>query len=137
MEKWSDIGLKELYGKILILSTDPTKSNSGIMFAGLLANILNGDTLEESSLPEIGNEVKEYFSRLGYMETSSSDLFEQYLKPGWVLKPIIAGYENQIVEFSIEHKDFWPKVKEKIRILYPLPTVWSSSLISLIQKQFN
>jgi|JI9StandDraft_1071089.scaffolds.fasta_scaffold02758_7 hypothetical protein len=137
-KKWSDIGLKELYGKILILSTDPTKSNSGIMFAGLLANILNGDTLEESSLPEIGNEVREYFSRLGYMETSSSDLFEQYLKTGMGAKPIIAGYENQIVEFSIEHKDFWPKVKEKIRILYPLPTVWSSQpLIILNPKAVN
>ncbi|HNK57193.1 MAG TPA: hypothetical protein PLL86_13330, partial [Leptospiraceae bacterium] len=125
-KKWSEIGLKELYGKILILSTDPTKSNSGTMFAGLLANLINGDTLDETSFAEVSSSVKDYFARLGYMETSSSDLFEQYLKTGMGAKPIIAGYENQIVEFSIEHSDFWPKVKEKIRILYPVPTVWSS-----------
>lgn len=125
-KKWSDIGLKELYGKIQILSTDPTKSNSGAMFAGLLANIINGDTIDENSLNTIISEVKDYFSKLGYMETSSSDLFEQYLKTGMGAKPIIAGYENQIIEFSVEHSDFWPKVKEKVRILYPMPTVWSS-----------
>lgn len=137
-KKWSDIGLKELYGKILILSTDPTKSNSGTMFAGLLANLINGDTLEENSFNEVSAEVKDYFARLGYMETSSSDLFEQYLKTGMGAKPIIAGYENQIVEFSIEHADFWPKVKGKIRILYPVPTVWSSQpLIILNPKAVN
>ena len=131
-KKWNDIGLKELYGNILILSTDPTKSNSGTMFAGLLANIISGDTLDESSLQEVGAEVRDYFARLGYMETSSSDLFEQYLKTGMGAKPIIAGYENQIVEFSIEHADFWPKVKEKIRILYPIPTVWSSQPLIIL-----
>ena len=31
--KWSDIGLNELFGKIAITTTDPTKSNSGNMFA--------------------------------------------------------------------------------------------------------
>ena len=40
----------ELYGKIAITSTDPNKSNSGMMFAGLMANVLNGDVVDESTV---------------------------------------------------------------------------------------
>ena len=39
---WKEIGLPELYGNVSIDTTDPAKSNSGNMFAGLLANTLNG-----------------------------------------------------------------------------------------------
>ena len=60
------------------------------------------------------------------MESSSSDLFDQFLKTGIGAKPIAAGYENQILEFAVEDPDTWEQVKEDIRILYPNPTVWSS-----------
>ena len=39
---WADIGLPQLYGSVTVATTDPTKSNSGNMFAGLLANTLCG-----------------------------------------------------------------------------------------------
>ncbi len=42
---WADIGLPQLYGSISVKTTDPTKSNSGNMFAGLLANTMNGSKL--------------------------------------------------------------------------------------------
>lgn len=32
--QWSDVGLPELYGSVAVNTTDPTKSNSGNMFAG-------------------------------------------------------------------------------------------------------
>jgi hypothetical protein len=38
---WSDLGVDELYGPMAVNTTDPTKSNSGNMFAGLVANSLN------------------------------------------------------------------------------------------------
>jgi hypothetical protein len=53
-------------------------------------------------------------------------LFEQYLKTGEGSKPIIVGYENQVVEFAVENPEIWKNVKDKVRILYPVPTVWSS-----------
>lgn len=134
-KKWSDIGLKDLYGKIMILSSDPSKSNSGAMFAGLLANVMHGDTVDEKSLPEVAEGIRDYFAKLGYMEASSFDLFEQYLKTGMGAKPLVAGYENQIVEFSMEHPDFWSKIKNKIRILYPKPTVWSSQPLIIINQK--
>ena len=33
---WADLGLPELYGTVAVSTTDPVRSNSGNMFAGLL-----------------------------------------------------------------------------------------------------
>lgn len=130
--KWAEIGLPELYGRITITSTDPNKSNSGMLFAGLMANVLNGDVVDEAALTPLLPRVRGFFARLGFMENTTGVLFEQYLRTGVGSYPLIVGYENQIVEFSLQHGDVWPKVKEKMRILYPVPTVWSSHpLISL------
>lgn len=49
--QWSDVGLPELYGSVAVNTTDPTKSNSGNMFAGLLANTLCGGSVSEEDLP--------------------------------------------------------------------------------------
>ena len=124
--KWSEIGLSELYGKVTVISTDPNKSNSGMMFAGLIANVLNGDVVDEKSSAPLLPTIRAVFTRLGFMENSTGILFEQYLRAGVGSYPLIVGYENLIVEFALQHRDVWPKVKEKMRILYPVPTVWSS-----------
>ena len=132
---WADIGLPQLYGSITVGTTDPTKSNSGNMFAGLLANTLCGGVANESSLPEILPRLKSIFQKLGYMESSSSDLFDQFLKTGMGAKPLIAGYENQLLEFAAEDPATWEQVKEDIVMLYPTPTVWSSHVyIALDEK---
>ena len=123
---WSEIGLPELYGNVTVSTTDPTKSNSGNMFAGLLANTLCGGTADEDSLGAILPRLQTIFRNLGYMESSSSDLFDQFLKTGIGAKPMVAGYENQLLEFAAEEPDTWEQVKGDIRILYPSPTVWSS-----------
>jgi hypothetical protein len=125
--KWSGIGLDELYGNIFIISTDPLKSNSGNMFAGLVANMLNnGEVASEESLKKNGGELKRFFGKLGYLESSSADLFNSFLKTGIGAKPVIAGYESQILEFSVEHPEDWKYVKDDIAVLYPKPTVWSA-----------
>jgi hypothetical protein len=135
-KKWSDIGLNELYGKINIITTDPTKSNSGSLYAGLLANILNGDVVnDERSLDTLLPVLRDIFNKQGFQQTSSGFLFEQFLKTGVGQYPMIAGYENQIIEFSILHKDFWPRVNDKIKILYPLPTVWSEHPVLALNKK--
>ena len=135
-KKWSDIGVNDLYGYITIQSTDPNKSNSGNMFAGLVANIMNNQTVvDTNSVDDILPKLKDFFGKIGYMEHSSSDLFEQYLKTGMGAKPMIAGYENQMIEFAIENPSDWNVVKEQVVVLYPEPTVWSSHpLIALNEK---
>lgn len=130
---WTSIGLPELFGPIVVTSTDPSRSNSGNMFAGLVCNA-NG-VVDERSLGRFLPDIKDVFSGMGYMEHSSSDLFEQYLRMGDGAKPVIVGYENQIVEFAVKNPERWTNLKTKLRIIYPVPTVWSShTLIALTPK---
>lgn len=134
-KQWKDIGLNKLYGKIFLISTDPTKSNSGNLFSGLLANILNKSVVTENSIQNVLAQIKSFYAALGYLEHSSGDLFKQYLRTGVGAKPMIVGYENQIIEFALENQDIWDSVKDKMRLLYPVPTVWSAHpLISLDEK---
>ena len=123
---WADLGLSELYGKVSVVSTDPARSNSGSMFAGLAANILHGEVVDGETVEPLLPKLRELFARMGYQEHSTGVLFEQYLQKGLGAYPLIVGYENQIVEFSLQNPQVWPKVKERLRILYPVPTVWSS-----------
>lgn len=124
---WKDIGLPQLFGKVTIHSTDPTRSNSGNMFAGLLANLFNGvAVVTPADLDAVLPKLKEYFSLRGYMEHSSGDIFKNFITTGVGAKPMIVGYENQLVEFTLENEKYRDYLREKIRTLYPEPTVWSS-----------
>ncbi len=136
-KKWSDIGLNQLFGKIMITSTDPTRSNSGNMYVGLIANILQNDVVNQTTVEQQLPKLKQLFAIQGTMSHSSSDLFEQYLRMGVGSKPIIVGYENQIIEFSQEYPDIWEGVKAKVRVLYPVPTVWSSHTLLLLNPKAN
>lgn len=125
-KRWADIGLSQLYGSITVGTTDPTKSNSGNMFAGLLANTLCGGVADTGNVDAVLPRLQSIFQKLGYMESSSADIFDQFLKTGMGAKPLIAGYESQLLEFAAENPDTWEQVKEDVVMLYPTPTVWSS-----------
>lgn len=124
--KWKDIGVQGLFGKVNIVTTDPNLSNSGFMFAGLVADVLHGDVLDDAAVDTVLPAVKKLFRSLGYMERSSSDLFQQYLNTGIGAKPLVAGYESQMLEFALLNKDAWAVLRPKVRIFYPEPTVWSA-----------
>jgi hypothetical protein len=126
-KQWKEIGVPQLYGKVSLVSTDPTRSNSGNMFAGLLANLLNkGEVVNETSVKAVLPGVKQFFGRLGYLQQSSSDLFTQFLQQGMGSYPLIVGYEAQLIEFGIENPQYSGKLQNEIITLYPRPTVWSS-----------
>lgn len=134
--KWSDIGLPELYGSVLVDTTDPNKSNSGNMFLGLLANSLNGgEVVRKDSLQDILPKVKAIYQKIGHMQSSSSDMFNQYMKQGLGAYPIIAGYENQLLEFSKQEPDVYSRIQSELVILYPRPTVWSSHVYIALTDQ--
>lgn len=127
--RWSELGLPELYGAVTVDTTDPVRSNSGNMFAALLACSLNGGkTADKNSIDTLLPGLQKIFSQLGYMETSSSDLFSQFLRMGVGAKPIIAGYESQLIEYAAEQPDNYSKIKDNVVILYPAPTVWSTHI---------
>ena len=126
-KSWKDIGLNQLYGKINIRTTDPTKSNSGNMFAALVANTLNkGEVVTAETIDNVLPEVKRLYARLGHMEHSSAVLFNMFLQQGVGAYPLIVGYENQLVEYSLVHREALEILKAKVRILYPVPTLWAT-----------
>lgn len=128
--QWSDIGLSELYGRVSVDTTDPSRSNSGNMFAALVANVLNGgQTLTEAELDTILPELQDIFGKLGYMETSSSDLFSQFLRMGVGAEPLIAGYESQLIEYAALYPDEYDRIRDDVVMLYPTPTVWSAHVM--------
>ncbi|MGN0591722.1 MAG: hypothetical protein ACI4JQ_00565 [Ruminococcus sp.] len=134
--QWSELGLTELYGAVTVDTTDPVRSNSGNMFAALLAGALNGGkTVDANSVDAVLPELQKIFSQLGYMETSSSDLFSQFLRMGVGAKPIIAGYESQLIEYAAEEPDNYAKIKDDIVILYPTPTVWSTHIYIALNEE--
>lgn len=124
---WEDIGLPELNSKILVTTTNPNESNSGNMFLGLLANALNKNKMvDQSSLDEIKPTLQKIYKSLGYMQSSSSDMFSQFMRMGYGMYPLIAGYESQLLEFSKQQPKVYEQVKDDVMIIYPSPTVWSS-----------
>lgn len=124
-KSWKDLGLG-FYGKVSIRCTDPTRSNSGNMFAGLVANTLNnGDVVDESSVETVLPQIKRLFARLGMMERSSGDIFRKFIATG-TNNSMIVGYENQIVEFIVANPDKRELIQNQVCVLYPEPTVWSS-----------
>lgn len=133
---WKDIGLPDLYGNILVDTTDPNKSNSGNMFLGLLANSLNeGQLVTKNNVNELLPTIKKIYQQIGHMQSSSADMFNQFLRQGIGAFPIIAGYESQILEFSKLEAEIYKQIADELVILYPSPTVWSSHVyISLTDK---
>ena len=76
--------------------------------------------------------LTEYFDAMGHMEASSGDIFENFLKQGMGARPIIVGYENQLVEFLTVNASYADLIRSRIRVIYPEPTVFASHpLISL------
>ena len=131
--RWQeDLGVN-VYGRVKIFSTHPAKSNSGNIWSGLLATVLNGGrTPTETDLSGLLPKITDYFDAMGHMESSSGDIFENFLKQGMGARPIIVGYENQLVEFLIENAQYADLIAEKIRVIYPEPTIFASHpLISL------
>ncbi|WP_394795388.1 hypothetical protein [Armatimonas sp.] len=114
---WKELGLPELYGKVVIYTTDPLKSSSGNLYAGLLQTVLGTGSTEK---------VKTLITAQGFQESSSDTLFTQYVSRGIGDKPVIVGYEAQLIDFARTSPAQYAAQKSQLQVLYPKPTVWSS-----------
>jgi len=125
-KKWSDLGLKELYGSINIASTDPVSSSPGATYYGLLLAILSGGEVTSENIETNLPKLKDFYIKSGYMNNTPADLFERYLKTGMGGEPMIVDYEKSIIDFANSNPNGFNQVKDSIRILYPSPTSWNS-----------
>lgn len=124
---WADVGYKAGYGQFRIDSTDPVQSNSGNEYAALVATVLNGgQPATTQSVARDGEKIKAIFAKSGWMETSSEDSFNQFLTLGVGSKPMMVGYESQILDLAANQPDAFKQIKDDVVIVYPTPTVWST-----------
>ena len=129
-KKWKDIGVDMLYGSINIDSTDPVTSSPGATCYGLLLSIMCDGEITDEAVAENLPKLKEFYTKSGYMNNTPADLFELYLKTGVGGKPMIVDYEKSVIDFANSNPDGWEQVKDKMRILYPTPTIWNSHCIA-------
>jgi hypothetical protein len=124
---WSSLGLPELSGNVLVHCTDPTRSSSGNMYVALIATALNGGrAVDDASIAGVLPELEQFHGRQGFLPSSSGDLFELFLRSGMRIHPIIAGYENQFVEYALLAEPFENLPTQDVRILYPRQTMWAT-----------
>ena len=134
---WADVGYTAGYGQFRIDSTDPVKSNSVNEYAALLATVLNGgQPAMVDSVARDGKTIASIFAKSGWMETSSEDSFNQFLTLGVGSKPMMVGYESQLLDLAVNQPDAFKQIKDDVVIVYPTPTVWSThTLMALAEKR--
>ena len=125
---WSDVGLPQLYGSVIRGHHRPGQVQLRQYVRRAVGQHplrrLRGGRRQPAGDRCPGCQA--LFQKLGYMESSSSDLFDQFLKTGMGAKPLIAGYESQLLEFAVQDPETWEQIKGDIVMVYPTPTVWSS-----------
>lgn len=136
-KKWADIGLPMLYGNVNIGSTDPVTSSPGATYYGLLLSIMCNGSVTDLGMQENLPKLKQFYEKSGYMNNTPADLFEKYLKTGMGGAPMIVDYEKSIVEFATSNPEGFEQIKDKIRILYPTPTIWNSHCIATFNNNGN
>src|SRR5262245_58173880 len=135
---WRDIGVGNLFGRVIVTSTDPVKSNSGFSFAALLANLFAGDVATAESLKRDLPKINAIFARMGYKESSSGTHSNRYLNEGLGSKPLIVADESKPVESTLADPERWKSLQtSSIRpvMLYPTPTVFSAHPIVSLTEQ--
>jgi hypothetical protein len=138
-DSWAAIGVTDLFGRARVVSTDPNRSNSGFVFAGLAASLLSGDLVVLDTLDRINGDVATVFKRMGFKPPSSGKLFDDYIAGGAGAQPLIVGYENQLIEWVLQDAERWKRVEAnapaKPVMLYPRPTVFSAHPLISINRE--
>jgi hypothetical protein len=124
-KSWADLGVALPSGPVLINSSDPATSNSGMTLAQLeLATVASGNPYQPATEAQAGaslGKVKALVEAQGLMRTGSDSAFEQ-----WVIQQtggLLAGYENQLLQWVTTRNG--GVVPAGIVTLYPEPTIFN------------
>ena len=121
---WTSLGLSGYHGAISVQTSDPQRSNSGFLLAGLLANTLNGgNVVNEATVEPLLPRIQSIIQKNGYMPGTSAELWNLFIA---TRIPIVALYESQIIEHAVANPDQLTQINQDIRVLYPDPTVWAT-----------
>ncbi len=108
---------------IMAYISDPTKAETGLNFAAMLAKTLQ--TVKGEKFDETFPAIKTYVDELGFKPLRTIDLFKQCLGKGMGACPIFVAYENNLPDFAGEHDVGCDDLKQ-LRAIYPVPTIWAT-----------
>lgn len=125
-KRWRELRGSSAYDvnkSVLVSTTDPRKSNSGVMYAALASYVLNGDQVvdDRARIAKIQPEINAVFLRQGFQESSSAGPFEDYVEIGMGKAPMVFIYESQFIEYALAH----PSDRGDKVLMYPRPTIYS------------
>ena len=119
---WADLGYTAGYGQFRIDSTNPAQSNSGNEWAALIANSLaGGQPATVETVERDAAQIQAIFQKSGWMETSSEDSFRQFLTLGEGSKPMMVGYESQVLDLAVNEPDLFAQVADDLVVAYTTP----------------
>jgi hypothetical protein len=126
-KRWRDLknaGAYDVNKSVLVSTTDPRKSNSGVMYAALASYVLNGNQVvdDRARIAQIQPKLNGLFLRQGYQESSSAGPFDDYVQIGMGKAPLVMIYESQFIEYALEHKN---DRNPDMVLLYPKPTIYT------------
>jgi len=126
-KRWHDLKASSAYDvnkSMLVSTTDPRKSNSGVMYAALASYVLNGNQVvdDRAKIAKIQPEIDALFLRQGFQESSSAGPFEDYVEIGMGKAPLVMVYESQFIEYLLAHPNDRGGAKV---LLYPRPTIYT------------
>lgn len=110
-------------GKMEVRTSDPKKSNGGQVFGALLAKLLQkqNNVAFKETLPG----VKNYFDSLGFMESSTKELFDNCLVTGPGSCSLFWAYESFLPDF-VSGKKIKCENIQALKAIYPDPTIWAT-----------
>lgn len=123
-KKWREIGVN-IEGDVAVIPAAPSSADSGLLFAAMMANKKLNGVANVDTLPLVLPEIVEYFTSLGFLQPSSDALFKKYLATGIGDHPLIVVYESLLPSFIYSKALTCDKI-QKMRVIYPEPTVWAS-----------
>lgn len=102
----------------LINTPDVRKSNTGMLYLGALAYILNNEDVPSDVVTGemLANKLSSVMTRQGFQEGTLAGPFEDYLGQGLGKAPLVLIYESQFVEAKREGK-----LRENNILFYPQP----------------
>jgi hypothetical protein len=133
---WESLRLGRQKGPILIQFANPDKDSSGLLTAGLIADLLNdgnpADKPEDGSYLPV---IQKIYPQTEKLEDAGDTLFNRYIRQGQGPFPLISAFEYQLIEFYQTYPEYQDKIKERVRMLIPEPTVLGAHpFIALTEK---
>lgn len=128
-KRWKELKDNSEYSiskSVLISTTDARTSNSAAMYLALASYILNNYNIvtTDEQVSALIPTLSSLFLKQGYVESSTSGPFEDYVSMGIGKSPLVMIYEAQFIEFMIQSSR-----NPEMVLLYPKPTLFTKHIL--------